>query len=77
MGSRAKVVIAQGFHTVGKGNEQFLNISNVTKFIQFLIFKGFINENMRGLEEKKVITYLTLGNVANLIDSRCQVFCSI
>ena len=80
MGSKAKVIITQGFHTVaqyGKGKEQFLNITNVTKFIQFLIFNGFINENIRSLEERMVMTYLTCGNVADLIDSRCQVFYSM
>ena len=77
MGSKAKAIINQSFHTVpqyGKGKEQFLSISNITKFIQFLIFKGFINENIRSLEERMVITYLTCGNVADLVDSRCQVF---
>ena len=77
MGSKAKVIITQGFNAVaqyGKGKEQFLNINNVTKFIQFLIFKGFINENIRGLEERMVMTYLTCGNVSDLVDNRCQVF---
>lgn len=79
MGSKAKAITNQSFHTVpqyGKGKEQFLNISNATKFIQFLIFKGFINENIRALEERMSITYLTCGNVADLVDNSCQVFYS-
>jgi len=52
-------------------------ISNVTKLIQFLIFKGFINENIRGLKERMVMTYLACGNVTNLVDNRCQVFYSM
>jgi len=80
MGSKAKAVTNQSFHTVpqyGKGKDQFLNISNATKFIQFLIFKGLINENIRGLEERMTITYLTCGDVANLVDNRCQVLYSM
>ena len=80
MGSKAKVIVTQEFHTVAqyaKGKEQFYNISNITKFIQFLIFKGFINENIQGLEERMVMTYLTCGNVADLVDSRYQVLYSM
>ena len=80
MGSKAKAITNQNFHTLpqyGKGKDQFLNISTATRFIQFLIFKGFINENIRGLEERMTVTYLTCGNVAELVDNRCQVFYSM
>ena len=77
MGSKAKTIITQRFNTVaqyGKGKDQFLNVNNATKFIQFLIFKGFIKENIRSLEERMTINYLTCGNVVDLVDGRCQVF---
>lgn len=77
MGSKAKTVITQRFNTVpqyGKGKDHFLNVNNVTKFIQFLIFNGFIKENIRSLEERMTINYLTCGNVVDLVDGRCQVF---
>ena len=80
MGSKAKTIITQSFNTVaqyGKGKDQFLNMKNATELIQFLVFKGFIKENIRSLEERMPISYLTCGNVVGLVESSCQVFFSL
>ncbi len=36
----------------GKGKASFKNSSVATQFVQFLIFQGFLKENLRTVEDK-------------------------
>lgn len=79
MGSEARETVSQTFHTVpqyGKGKADFLSVSRFTKYVQYLIFQGFINENLRCFEYRNSITYLTCGNVTDLLNNKHQVFYS-
>lgn len=77
MGSKAKGIINTGFHRVpqyGKGKTHFRNASVLTQFVQHLIFKGFFMENLRDMEDRVSLTYLTFGNVTDLFNNKCRVF---
>ncbi len=77
MGSKAKDIVDRNFHTVSQykmGKGDFGNIPNVRKFIQHLIYKGFINENVRTTEDTMSATYLTCGSVNDLLNGKCHVF---
>ena len=77
MGSKSKAVVSCGFNGVpqyGKGKVNFTTASALTQFVQLLIFKGFLKENLRELEDKVSFTYLTLGSVTDLINDKCRVF---
>lgn len=79
MGSNAKDILNKKFHMVpqyGKGKVCFRNSSVATQFIQFLIFQGFLKENLRNVGDKVSTTFLTHGNVANLLNNTCQVLFS-
>lgn len=76
MGSKAKDIVRQNFHTIeqhGKGKGVFSNIVKITRFIHVLISRGFINENINCLEDRNTITHLTCGNVNDLLNNKCQV----
>ena len=67
----------RGFNRVpqyGKGKVNFKTASVLTQFVQLLIFKGFLKENLREMEDKVSLTYLTLGIVTDLINDKCRVF---
>ena len=77
MGSKAKDIVDRNFHTVSQykmGKGDFGNIPTMKKFIQHLIYKGFINENVRTTEDTIYTTYLTHGSVNDLLNGKCQVF---
>ena len=77
MGSKGKEIITNGFKTVpqyGKGKTNFQNSSTLTKFVQHLIFEGFLKENLQNVEDRISLTYLTLNNVTNILNNTCRVF---
>ena len=76
MGSKAKEITSNNFHTVphyGKGKTNFRNSSMLTKFVQQLIFRGILKENVRNVEERTTLTYLTAGDVTNLMSNDCKI----
>ncbi len=77
MGSKAKEILNKNVHMIpqyGKGKASFKNSSVATWFVQFLIFQGFLKENLRSVEDKVSATFLTHGNIANLINNTtCKV----
>lgn len=76
MGSKAKVILEKNFHTVaqhGKGKNAFPNTATVTRFIYYLVSQGFINENINCLEDRSTVTYLTCGNIDDLLHDKYQV----
>jgi hypothetical protein len=58
----------------GKGKTNFKTASVLTQFVQQLIFRGFLKENVREMEDRVLLTYLTLGNVTDLLNDKCRVF---
>ena len=79
MGSKAKDIINNNFHMVkhyGKGKTSFKNSSVAAQFMQYLICEGFLKENLWNVEDKVSVTYVTHGNVANLVGNMCKVFFS-
>ncbi len=77
MGSKAKGIITNGFHAVpqyGKGKTTFHSCTYLTKFVQHLIFKGFVKENIQNIENRISLTYIGVGNVVNLLNNECKVF---
>ena len=77
MGSKAKDIIGQNFHSVpqhGKGKGVFSNIEKAATFIHKLISQSFINENVDCVHDRNTTTYLTCGNVNGLLNNKCQVF---
>jgi superfamily II DNA helicase RecQ len=80
MGSKAKDIVDRNFQTVSQykmGKADFGNIPNMKKFIQHLIYKGFINENVRTTEETMSATYLACGSVSDLLNGKCKVFFNV
>lgn len=80
MGSKAKDIVDRNFQTVPQykmGKADFGNIPNMRKFIQHLIYKGFINENVRTIEETMSATYLACGSVSDLLNGKCKVFFNV
>lgn len=68
MGSKAKEVLHKGFHAVplyGKGKKTFKNTVNLSQFVQHLIFKEIIVENLQNNENRMTLTHLTLGIVTD------------
>ena len=79
MGSKAKDIFNNNFHMVihyGKGKTSFKNSLIATQFVQYLIFEGFLKENLRNVEDKLSVTYVTHGNVTDLVGNTCKVFFS-
>ncbi|XP_028408806.1 uncharacterized protein LOC114531386 [Dendronephthya gigantea] len=77
MGSKAKAIISSGFDRVpqyGKGKINFKTASVLTQFVQLLIFRGYLKENVREMEERVSLTYLTLGNVTDLLNGNVGCF---
>ena len=77
MGSKAKDIVDRNFHTVSQykmGKGDFGNIHTMKKFIQHLIYKGLINENVRTTEDTIYTIYLIHGSVNDLLNGKCQVF---
>ena len=79
MGSKAKDVLSKSFHMVpqyGKGKSSFKNISVATQFIHFMIFEGFLKENLPNVEARGSLTFVTHGNIVSLLNSASKVFFS-
>ena len=77
MGSKVKEVLSNGLQNVpqyGKGKKSFRNTSIATKFVQHLIFKGFLLENLQNLENRASLTFLSYGNITSLLNSTCSVY---
>lgn len=76
MGSKAKEILNKGSHTVplyGKGKSTFKNTVTLTEFVQHLIFKGIIVENLPNIEQRMSLTHLTVGNVTDLVNDASRV----
>ena len=77
MGSKAKDVLSKSFHMVpqyGKGKSSYKNISVATQFIHFMIFEGFLKENLPNVEARGSLTFVTHGNIVSLLNSASKVF---
>ena len=71
MGSKAKEILNKGFHAVpmyAKGKNTFRNTVLVTEFVQHLIFKGLIIENLPNIQQRMSLTLLTVGNITDLVN---------
>ena len=77
-GSKSKRdVESKGFHLIPSyrvGENSFKNDSDVIKFVQYLIIKNILTENLRGVDERFTSPFITLGNEAdNLKNGKIQV----
>ncbi len=79
MGSKAKDVLSKNFHMVpqyGIGKTSFKNISVATQFLHYMIFEGFLNENLHNVDARGSLTFVTHGNIASLLNNVSKVFFS-
>ena len=70
MGSKAKDVLSKNFHMVpqyGIGKTSFKNISVATQFLHYMIFEGFLNENLHNVDARGSLTFVTHGNIATIL----------
>ena len=77
MGSVAAEIKKNKFDQVpefGKGKGIFKSSNSLTGFIHFVIINGFLEDNLRGIEERSKSTYLTVGNARELLSEQQNVY---
>ena len=76
IGSKGAVVKSQKFDQVpsyGKGKGCFKSVSHLTGFIYYLIINGIFVENLRDEQDKVKSTFVSLGNVRELLSRNVTV----
>ena len=59
-----------------KASQSFKNISVATQFIHFMIFEGFLKENLPNVEAVGSLTFVMHGNIVSLLYSASKLFFS-
>ena len=70
IGSKAALIKNQKFDQIsayGKGKGHFKSISHLTGFIYYLIINGIFVEHLRDEQDRVKSTFVTLGNIRELL----------
>ena len=76
MASKANEIITYKLNAIpqyGKRKNTFSNSVSLTKFVQHLIFEGYLRENLQNIENRMSLTHLTVGHVTNLLNDNVRV----
>ena len=60
----------------GKGKGSFTSTSHLTSFISYLVIKGIFVQNLRDDTDRIKCTYLTLGEIKELLNGDMNVMYS-